>query len=169
MTDKLNTQVAPYPNDLENLVEHLRYRPGWRVALRDIVRDPASSHGAEASGLTFIVTTLGYNSYHPERGETYRVNHYFPVPAATYNRASWQRWLLDCILKVESHEACEFFALEYDEGVPEGAPDDASGLVVRRPYAPTHGPGDDPYVIHEYGTDTQRRTRFTGEVSDAGV
>lgn len=166
MTDLTNTQVAPYPNVLEDLVAHLRYRPGWRVALEDIVRDPASSHGAEARGLTFIVTTLGFDSYHPERGETYRVNHYFPVPAATYNYASWQRWLLDCILKVESHEACEFFVLEYDEGVREGAPDDADGLVRRRPFAPTHGPGDDPYIIHEYASTTQRRTRFTGEVLD---
>lgn len=111
---RVNTQTAPFPDDLADLITRLRYRPGWRFALDDIVRDPASSHGAEARGLTFIVTTKGYDSYHPERGDGYRVNHYFPVPAATYNRASWRRWLFDCLLRVETHETMEFFALARD-------------------------------------------------------
>jgi hypothetical protein len=186
----LNTQTAPFPVDLAELVDRLRYRPGWRAALQDIVRDPETSHGAEARGLTFIVTTLGYDSYHPERGEHYRVNHYFPVPAATYNRASWLRWLLDCMLKVEQHECCEFFAQvvspepEDDcaacghqatrhDGRDSTCHEDgcanhrfvAAKERVGRPFAPTHGPGDDPYVIHEYASDEQMRTRFTGEIA----
>jgi len=27
-----------------------------------------------------------------------------------------------------------------------------------------HGPGDNPYVVHELATDLQRRTQWTGEV-----
>lgn len=154
MDRKRNVQYAPYPNELEAIVTQLRYRPGWRFGLSNIERDPADSHGAAAGGLTFIVTTKGYDSYHIDRGEGYRVAHYFPVPAATYNAESWLRWLLDCILKVEQHECCEFFAL-----ASVSHPDE-----LERPFAPTHGPGDDPYVIHEYASDQQRRTRFTGEV-----
>lgn len=156
-----NNQAAPYPHELESLVARLRYRPGWTFSLADIVRDPADSHGGEARGLTFTVLTKGYDSYHPERGEGYRVYHHFPVPAATYNRASWQRWLLDCLLRVELHEACEFFVLDACTCRSTEHRDDC--VWAERPYAPTHGPGDDPYVVHEYATDVQRRTRFTGE------
>lgn len=154
-------QYGPYPNDLENIVAHLHYRPGWLFTLSDIERDPESSHGAAAGGLTLTITTLTHNSYDPALSKpfawreppSYRVHHYFIVPAATYNWTSWIRWVFDCIVKVETHECMEFFALESDDG-----------LV--RPFAPTHGPGDDPYIIHEYASNKQRRTRFTGEVLD---
>jgi hypothetical protein len=141
-------QTAPYPEVLARLVAQLRYRPGWIFQLADIVRDPEDTHQGEAAGLTFTVITKGFDSYNVEQGETYRVSHHFPVPAATYNAASWCRWLFDCLLRVETHEAMEFFQVG-DE----------------RPYAPTHGPGDDPYVVHDYATDTQRRTQFTGTVN----
>lgn len=144
------TQVAPYPVELHKLVSQLRYRPGWIFDLSDIVRDKPEQGRGESSGLTFVVLTLGYDSYNVDQGESYRVYHYFPVPAATYNEASWCRWLFDCLLKVEKHEAMEFFILD-----------------SKRPYAPTHGPGDDPYVVHDYATDIQQRTQFTGAVNDA--
>jgi hypothetical protein len=163
-------QYAPFPDDLADLVKALRFKPGWRFTLADIERDPATSHGAAAGGLTFTVLTSGYDAYHPERGEGYRVYHHFPVPAATFNRASWQRWLLDCLLRVELHETCEFFALEVrccDRWPDNHAPGCLGPFQPTRPFAPTHGPGDDPYVVHEYADETQRRTRFTGELLDA--
>jgi hypothetical protein len=149
-------QSAPYPDELADLVEHLRYRPGWRFRLADIERDPADTHGQAAGGLTFIATTNTINAYHPEQKVT--VNHYFIVPAATYNRASWQRWLFDCMTKVELHECMEFFAFgsHADHHVDPG---------LIRPYAPTHAPGDDPYIVHEYAEDAQRRTSFRGELN----
>lgn len=134
-------QVAPDPTILSDLMAGLHYRPGWTFALSDIDR------GQGSKGLTLIITTSGYDSYHPERGETSRVNHYMLVPPAAYDRRSWQRWLLEQFLLVERHEACEFFRIG-----------DA------RPYAPHHGPGNDPYIIFEHGTDEDVRTRFTGEV-----
>lgn len=143
-----NAQTAPYPAELEELIGQLYYRPGWRFALGTIERDPASTHGSSAGGLTFIATTNTLDSYDHHRHIA--VNHYFPVPAATYNRASWQRWLLNCLLLVEQHECCEFFTID-------GA----------KPFAPLHGPGEDPYRIVEYATDTQRRTSFRGVVADA--
>lgn len=148
---RTNTQSGPYPEALDALVGRVQYRPGWIVRLADIERDPESTHGAAARGLTLIVTTSTINAYRPQ--EKVRVNHYFIVPAATYNEQSWMRWLFECFLKVEMHECMEFFAL-------------CDGADVRRPFAPTHAPGDDPYVVHEYADDVQRRTSYRGELNE---
>lgn len=134
-------QEAPYPHALADLVEQCEYRPGWLVALLDLDR------GQGSKGLTLRITTLGYDSYHPENGQTYRVHHFMPVPPAAYNQQSWQRWLLEQFMLVERHEACEFFR-----------------IGDQRPYAPHHGPGNDCYIVFEHGTDKDKRTMFTGEV-----
>lgn len=133
-------QVSPFPTILEDLVARLKYRPGWAIRLQSIDR------GQGSEGLTLIIRTMGFDSYHPERGQTYRVNHYMPVPPAAYNEKSWRRWLLEQFLLVERHEACEFFKVD-----------------GKRPYAPLHGPGNDPYVIFERSTDEEIRTMYTGE------
>lgn len=70
-------------------------------------------------------------------------------PPATYDQRSWRRWLFDRILDVEKHEAMEFFQ-----------------VAGRRPYAPSHGPGNDPYMIREVGTDTDQRTSFRGDLKE---
>lgn len=134
-------QEAPFPEILDSLVKRLRYRPGWIIRLMDIDR------GQGSKGLTLIITTKGYDSYHPDNGENYRVNHYMPVPPAAYNEQSWRRWLLEQFMLVERHECCEFFLID-----------------GKRPYAPHHGPGNDPYVVFERGTDEEARTMYTGEV-----
>jgi hypothetical protein len=144
------TQTAPYPHELQELVLSCTYRPDWTVKMMTIVRDPADTHGAEGAGLTLIITTSGYDSYHPERGQNYRVNHYFIVPAATFNRKSWMRWLFDCFVDVETHETMEFFTIDGE-----------------KPFAPLHGPGENPYVVHEYADSAQKATRFNAPfVSD---
>jgi hypothetical protein len=103
--------------------------------------------GQGSEGLTLDIVTLGYNSYHPERGEHYAVHHYMPVPPAAFDERSWRRWLFEQVLLVERHEACEFFQID-------GA----------RPYPPHHGPGNDPYIVFEVGTDEDARTSFRGDV-----
>src|SRR5277367_4972245 len=103
-------QIAPRPDSLYDLVERLIYRPGWRFKLADIDR------GQGSEGLTLIITTLGYNSYHPRDGETYRVNHYMPVPPAAFDHRSWQRWLFEQCLLVERHECMEFFTVHDSPG-----------------------------------------------------
>jgi len=138
-------QEAPDPTTLFDLVERTTYRNGWRVWLKDMVRDPADTHGAEAAGLTLVIQTNTVNSYN--HAEPVRVNHYFIVPAATYNERAWLRWLFDCFAKVELHECMEFFTV-----------DDV------KPFAPIHAPGADPYTVTELSTDTERRTSFRGEV-----
>jgi hypothetical protein len=135
----MNQQQAPYPQELANLVSNCKLNPGWTVWIDDMVRDTG------CSGLTLVIKTTDFNTYHPERGRTYSVHHYFPIPPATYDRRSWQAWLFKRYQDVVSHEACEFFQ-----------------IANERPYAPSHGPGNDPYLIREVGTDEDRRTSFRG-------
>ena len=81
---------------LEQLLSELHYRPGWRFQL-EVLRQQ----------LILRIMTTGYDSYHPELGQHYHTSHIFPVPQTP--PPSWQRWVLDQILLVETHEAMEFF------------------------------------------------------------
>lgn len=159
MTEMMS-QYAPYPTVLKELVDNLKYRPGWTFKLEDIVRDPADTHGTDAGGLTFIGITGTHtwdeegshyegadDAYHPDRSRP--VWFYFPVPAATYDRQSWQRWLFERLLDVERHEAMEHFQ-----------------IGESRPFSPNHGPGRDPYVVFDYASEQDRRTSFRGVVKD---
>lgn len=156
--EHMSKQVFSMPTELLDLVEKVSYRPGWTFELKEIDR------GQGSVGLTLDIVTLGYNSYHPEKGETYSVHHYMPVPPAAYNRQSWQRWLFEQLLLVERHEACEFFSfvIEGDFILRDGTP---TKRIVDKPYAPNHGPGWDPYIVTELTTDKDRRTSFKGEES----
>jgi hypothetical protein len=136
-------QEAPDPQALFDLVEQLDYK-GWQVCLTDLDR------GQGSSGLTLVITREGPDTYHPE--QVIRVNHFMPVPPASYTTASWQRWLFEQFLLVERHEAAEFFM-----------------IGDTRPYAPNHGHGEDPYIIHDLATDEQRRTSFRNVVDDDGT
>lgn len=152
--ERKNVQVAPYPDQLQDLVRLCRYRAheGWSVSLEDVPDrdlDPVTQEPI-GHGLTLKILTKGYDTYHPERGGNYRVWHYFIVPAATYGRAAWRRWLFECFASVERHECMENFVIDGE-----------------RPFAPLHGPGEDPYVVHEYADDVQRRTSFRGVVTPA--
>jgi hypothetical protein len=144
-TEPMLLQEAAFPPVLRSLVDSLVYRPGWTFRLADLDR------GQGSRGLTLVITTLGYNSYHVDQGECYRVDHYMPVPPAAYNRASWRMWLFEQLLLVERHEAMEFFAFMSEER-------------LERPYAPNHGFGWDPYLLTETATDASRRTSFRNEL-----
>lgn len=133
-------QWAPYPQDLDDLVAGCTYRRGWAVYLEDNQRDPG------CGGLTLIIVTQAPDSYDQDR--IVRVRHLFPVPPATYNRASWCRWLFERFHQVELHEAMEYFRID--------------GYPV---FAPNHGPGWDPYLVTQLTTDLDRATRFDGTVS----
>jgi hypothetical protein len=137
-------QVAPDPEALYGLVDRLEYKAGWEIWLGDMDR------GQGSEGLTLVIQRYGPDTYHPDR--MMRVNHYMPVPPAAFNFRSWQRWLFDQFLLVERHEACEFFVLHDSPGSEH----------VTRPYAPHHGPGNDPYVVWEHGELADAETSFRG-------
>ncbi|HUY07872.1 MAG TPA: hypothetical protein VMW80_00255 [Candidatus Dormibacteraeota bacterium] len=146
------TQTAPHPAALADLVKRTKYRPGWTLWLEDTDRDQDAEGNVVGKGLTLVITTLGYNAYRPSDGETYRVHHYFIVPAATWDERAWRRWLFDQFVLVETHEAMEFFRID-----------------KHRPYAPNHSPGRNPYTIHERGTEKDALTNFRGEMTKGTV
>lgn len=156
---RLNVQQAPYPDELEQAVKEFRYKPDWCFSLYDVERDfadPKTRKIPIAWGLTLIIFVPCNDSYHPD---IYRpVDHLHPVPAATYNRASWERWLMDRVIDTEIHEACEWARFVIN-----------GELLTRRPFAATHGPGDNPYVLHEYASETQRNTSWQGELKTPEV
>jgi hypothetical protein len=136
-------QEAPYPVALADLVDRLDYK-GWQVYLG------LHDRGQGSKGLTLVITREGPDTYHPDR--VIAVNHYMPVPPAAFNAGSWQRWLFEQFLLVETHEAAEFFMIGGE-----------------RPYQPNHGNGEDPYVIHDPTTDEARRTSFRNVLDDDGT
>jgi hypothetical protein len=131
----LMDQHAPYPLELEELVKSVSYRDGWTFQLRFMDR------GQGCSGLTLDLVAVVRDSLSPD---TIRVRHLFPVPPAAYNRTSWLRWLLDRVLDVEQHEACEFFRLDGE-----------------RVFAPHHSEGEDPYIIWMLGDLATAKKRST--------
>lgn len=136
-------QEAPFPDELVALVSSLTYKPRWRFTL-----DPWLDRGQGSAGVTLVIRITTPDSYAPDINRS--VLHYMPVPPAAFDRRSWQRWLLEQILLVERHEACEFFA-----------------VAGTKPYAPSHGPGSDPYLVREVGTDEDVRTSYLGAVKPA--
>ena len=137
-TQQTMSQVAPFPVILAQLIDRIGYKKGWTFTLVDLDR----GQGSEGLTLNILITTP--DSYAPER--TRRVAHYMIVPAAAYDERAWIRWLLDQILLVEQHEACEFFKID-----------------DKRPFSPNHGPGRNPYSIIEKGTLQDAATMYTGE------
>lgn len=135
-------QQAPYPEALEKLIEKLEYKPRWTFTLEP------QDRGQGSHGFTLCICITTPDSYNHERLRS--VMHYMPVPPAAYDMRSWRRWLLEQILLVERHEACEFFTLD-----------------GKKPYAPHHGPGNDPYIIFDHGTDEDVRTSYKGEIKEA--
>jgi hypothetical protein len=138
------TQVAPEESlaVLEDLLDRLKYqREGWAFSLATDMDRGQGSHGT-----TLVITLTMPDSYHQD--QIIRVRHLMLVPPAAYNERSWLKWLFDQIGLVEQHERMENFLID--------------GKPV---YPPAHGPGNDPYLILDYGTDADRRTSFRGELN----
>jgi hypothetical protein len=121
---------------LKDLVDKATCKPGWVFRL-------AYEDGAPR----LVITVPGHDSYAPERPLT--VSHFFPVPTATYNEKSWRRWIFEMCRRVENHELGEWFKID-----------------GRRPFPPLHGPGEDPYTIHEFREEVDAKTVQDGSISD---
>lgn len=124
MSERRMTQEAPFPTELEDLIRSVTCKPGWRFELVDVDRDNKTCHG-----LTLIIYVLGPNSDNPDY--EIDISHWFPVPAATYDRREWCRWLFDRCMDVERHEMMEFFKINGG-----------------RPFAPNHKRGRNPYLVN---------------------
>lgn len=136
------TQVAPYPTDLVDLVRnrlHLR-QPGWTAVIEEDL-----DRGQGSLGMTFIIYALVEDSRVP--GRKTRIAHLFPVPPAAYNERSWRHWIFQRYLEVLAHEGAEMFEVD-----------------GRLPFAPLHGPGNDPYMVIE-ATVAEEHTDNQGRIT----
>ena len=106
---------------LRKLVDEVECKPGW---VFDIVEEDGALR-------LRITDTQCIDAFNP--GKPMPLSHFFPVPTATYNEKSWRRFIFECCRGVENHELGEWFRIG-DE----------------RPFAPLHGPGENPYVVHEF-------------------
>ncbi len=120
---------------LQELVSKTECKPGWRFEIVD-----------EDGALRLVITVPGRDSYNPESRLT--VKHFLPVPITTYNEKSWQRWIFEMCRRVENHELGEWFK-----------------VGEHRPFAPMHGPGEDPYTVHEFRDEIDARTLQDGAIS----
>jgi hypothetical protein len=119
---------------LKDLVSRITCKPGWKFHLTD-----------DDEGFRLVIHVPGHDARDPE----YRmaINHFFPVPYTTWNLKSWRRWIFECCQGVENHELGEWF-LDGEE----------------RPFAPLHGPGENPYVVHEFRDIVDARRRQDGSL-----
>lgn len=123
---------------LWKLVKDVRCKPGWRFF-----------NVVEEGALRLVIEVEGYDSAWPEQLHPFTVRHYFPVPTATYNEQTWRRWIFEMCRRVENHELGEWFRVGAD-----------------RPFAPLHGPGEDPYTVHEFRPVTDALTTQDGSMRD---
>ena len=121
---------------LAQLIVHTKCLPGWSFRLKD-----------EDGALRLVITVDGADSANPKRG--LRVSHYFPVPTATYNAATWRRWNFERCRGVMNHELGEWLRFGND-----------------RPFLPLHGPGEDPYTVHEFRPAVDALTTQDGSIRE---
>lgn len=107
---------------LAQLVAKVRCKPKWSFRLQD-----------EDGALRFVIRVSGYDSAQPNDLTPRTIDHIFPVPTATYNEKTWRRWMFEMCRRVENHELGEWFRIGSEW-----------------PFAPLHGPGEDPYTVHEF-------------------
>jgi hypothetical protein len=118
---------SPEPLErLKNVVASCTYKPGWILELDE--RERGGEHYGAGYGWTLSISFTVQNSV--AAGQITSL-HYFPVPPATWNTETWERWVLDCIIECERHEAMEFIR-----------------FGDRAPFFPTHGQNSsNPYLI----------------------
>jgi hypothetical protein len=111
---------------LKAVVASCTYKPGWSIYLDE--RERGGEHYGAGYGWTLSISFTVQNSVEP--GQITSL-HYFPVPPATWDTETWERWVLDCVIDCERHEAMEFIR-----------------FGDRAPFFPTHGQNSsNPYLI----------------------
>ncbi len=124
---------------LRKIVAETKCKPGWTFRI-------ANEDGA----LRLVIQIAGVNNY--DHSQPFVVNHFHPVPITTYNEKSWRRWIFEQCMRTMTHEIGE--SLNFN-GV--------------RPFAPMHGPGEDPYTVHEIRSEDDALTIQSGAKREGPV
>jgi hypothetical protein len=126
---------------LERLINDAQCKPGW--TLRYELEDDAPR---------LVIRIREFDNYDQSKPRT--TYHYHPAPIATYNEKSWRRWIFDKCVATMAHELGE--ALRF-------------GPEEYRPFAPMHGPGEDPYTVHEWRPESDALTTQNGTLREGPV
>lgn len=126
---------------LEKIVNETECKPGWSFRLVD-----------EEGAKRLVITIDGVDNY--DHSKHLAISHYHPVPITTYNEKSWRRWIFEQCLRTMNHELGESLRFGEDEV---------------RPFAPMHGPGEDPYTVHEIRSETDALTTQSGALRSGPV
>lgn len=118
---------------LERVVSEAKCKPGWMFRLVD-------EDGVKVLKIRMLNDVDNYDHSKP-----FAPNHCHIVPVTTYNEQSWRRWVFEQCMRTMTHEISE--ALNFN-GV--------------RPFAPMHGPGEDPYTVHEIRPEADVLTTQSG-------
>lgn len=126
---------------LARIVNETKCKPGWSFRLHD-----------EGGAKRLVIQIAGVNNY--DHSEPFVVNHYHAVPITTYNEKSWRRWIFEQCIRTMNHELGESLRFGEDEV---------------RPFAPMHGPGEDPYTVHEWRPESDALTTQNGTLREGPV
>jgi hypothetical protein len=99
-------QTAPFPHDLQTIVETVVFRD-WAFTLDVYEREVCGE------GLTLRIRFQAPDSCNPDVAVF--LIHDFEVPARTFDRVAWQRWVFDCIILCLTHEAMEEFRVDGEQ------------------------------------------------------
>ncbi len=124
---------------LRKIVSETQCKPGWSFRIVD-----------EEGALRLVIRIVGVDNYDLSRAWT--VDHYHPVPITTYNEKTWRRWIFEQCLRTMNHELGE--SLRFGDV---------------RPFVPMHGPGEDPYTVHEWRSETDALTTQRGTLREGPV
>lgn len=80
-------------------LDYITYKPGWKFYVENI-----------RGRLNLVISTTTHDSYNPENAD-YHTAHYFELPYGAPPIEEYDPWVFECIMKVEKHEAMEFFQL----------------------------------------------------------
>jgi hypothetical protein len=105
----------------------------------------------DKGALRLVIRIDGVNNY--DHSKPFLINHHHPVPSGvTYHERAWRRWVHSQCLRVLTHELGE--NLQFN------------GI---RPFAPMHGPGEDPYTVHEIRSEKDALTIQDGSLREGPV
>jgi len=125
---------------LQKCVNEAQCKPGWSFWLDD----------GEDDSRVLIIQLRETNNY--DHSKPFTVNHIHPVPCTTFNERSWRRWIFEKCLATMNHEIGE--TLNFN------------GI---RPFVPMHGPGEDPYTVHEWRSEEDALTTQDGSLREGPV
>lgn len=132
------SSMRPDTTLVADVLRVMRYKAGWEFRI-------------EADALMIMIVAEDSTRTFATRDGRVRVAHRRPIPSPGAVK-DWERWVLEQIVAVETHEACEFFRIR--------------GEV---PFDP-HAQGSRPWPrdgIHR--ADSPRRTRIENPASEAEI